>query len=280
MHAEQVAANGMVFDVLSAGPKDGEPVLLLNGFPEFKEMWTAQLQALASAGYRAVALDQRGYSPGARPAEVSAYQVWPLVADVLAVADAFRFGRFHLVGHDWGGCVAWTVASLHPDRLKSLTSFSTPHTAALHRFAQDGDQKQRLVYVDLFRTPQVAESTFLGNGAEVLRGVYQGMVPPERVDLFVHRLSEPGALTAVFNWYRALEPGILLVPLAGRVTVPTAYVWSDRDMALGPDAAWATASWVDAPYRFESWPGLTHWIPEEAPDRSNRFLLSHLAEHR
>lgn len=280
MHAEQVAANGMVFDALTAGPKHGEPVILLHGFPEFKEQWMAQLAALAGAGYRAVAVDQRGYSPGARPADVAAYEVGPLVSDVIAIADALGFPRFHLVGHDWGACVAWTVASLHPDRVKSLASFSTPHTAALHHFAQDGDQKQRLVYVDLFRTPHVAESAFLGNNAEVLRGVYQGKVPADRVELFVQRLSEPGALTAAFNWYRALGPGIVLIPFAGRITVPTAYVWSDQDMALGRDAAWATASWVDAPYRFEAWPGVTHWIPEEVPDRANRFLLQHLSEPR
>jgi pimeloyl-ACP methyl ester carboxylesterase len=279
VHPEQIACNGLTFDLLTAGPTNGQPVLLLNGFPEFKEQWTAQLEALADAGYRGVAIDQRGYSPGARPSAVSDYQVWHLVSDVIAIADALGYHRFHIVGHDWGGCVAWTLASLHADRLRSLTVFSTPHTAELHRFAQFGDQKERLVYVDLFRTPVVAEDTFLANDAAVLRSVYEGKVPPDRVELFVRRLSEPGALTCVFNWYRALDAGILLVPLAGRVTVSTAYVYSTKELAIGPDAARATAAWVDAPYRFEIWPGLTHWLPEEAPEKSNRFLLQHLREN-
>lgn len=270
MQRDQIACNGLAFDALTAGPEEGECVILLHGFPEFAEEWTERLMALANAGYRAIAIDQRGYSPGARPTAVADYQVWHLVADVIAVADALGRDRFHLIGHDWGGAVAWTVASLHPGRLQSLTVISTPHTAALHEYAQRGDQKQRLQYVDLFRQPGTAETAFLSNDAAILRGVYEGKVPPDRVELYVQRLSEPEALTAAFNWYRALEPGIKLVPLAGRITVPTLYVWSTNDMA--------TASWVDAPYRFEVLEGLTHWVPEEAASETNRLLLQHLGQ--
>lgn len=277
---DTVSCGGMTFDLLTAGPSQGEPVVLLHGFPEFSEQWTSQLEALADAGYRAIAVDQRGYSPGARPADVAAYTVAHLVSDVVGIADALDLGRFHLVGHDWGGAVAWTVASLHANRLLTLTVFSTPHTAELHKFAQFGDQRERLTYVDLFRTPETAETTFLSDGAAVLRSVYEGKVPADRVELFVARLSQPGALTAAFNWYRALDPGILLIPLAGRVTTPTLYVYSTADMAIGPDAAKASGEWVDAPYRFEILDGTTHWIPEEAADQATSMLLEHIRQPR
>jgi pimeloyl-ACP methyl ester carboxylesterase len=274
---EQIACGGMVFDALTAGPAEGEPVILLHGFPEFSEQWTDQLIALGNAGYRAVAFDQRGYSSGARPEAVSDYEVWNLMADVLAVADTIGASRFHVVGHDWGGIVGWTLASRHPERIRTLTVFSTPHPVALHEAAQSGDQKERLQYVNLFRTPEVAETTFLSSESAVLRGVYEGKVPADRVALYVQRFNEPGTLTGAFKWYRALGDWIVLVPFAGRVTTPTLLVWSTLDMAIGRDAAHATKAWVDGPYRFEVLEGITHWIPEEVPETANRLLLEHIS---
>ena len=120
----------LVFDVLVAGPDDGPAVILLHGFPETAQSWVHQTPVLAAAGYRVIAPDQRGYSPDARPTEVTAYRTDRLVADVVGLADALGVDRFHLVGHDWGGAVAWQVAGRHPDRLLTLTVLSTPHPAA------------------------------------------------------------------------------------------------------------------------------------------------------
>ncbi|MBV6701720.1 alpha/beta fold hydrolase [Kitasatospora aureofaciens] len=265
------------FDALAAGPADGELVLLLHGFPEFADCWTAELTALAAAGYRAVAVDQRGYSPDARPENVTEYAVELLVADVLGFADTLGAPRFHLVAHDWGGLVAWALATAHPERLHSLAVLATPHPEALHEAMNNGsDQRERSQYVRYFRLPgQVAEQALLADGAARLRALYRGAPAAELVESNVRRLAEPGALTAGINWYRAVNEE-LRVP-AGEITVRTLFVWGTDDIALGRDAAELTAKHVSAPYRFVALEGATHWLPEADADRIVPLLLAHLA---
>lgn len=274
----ELAVGGLVFDARAAGPADGELVLLLHGFPQTSLAWRQQLEALGDAGYRAVAPDQRGYSPGARPVDVGEYRAERLVGDVLGFADALGAPTFHLVGHDWGGAVAWQVAGRHPERLRTLTSVSTPHPAAFRRSIEGGEQRERSGYMLFFRTPD-AEPFFLDNDAAVLRSLYSASALPEDAAAeYLRVLTEPGALTGALNWYRAADIG--LVEGLGPITTPTLYVWSTNDPALGRDAAEATAGHVDGPYRFEVLDGVSHWIPEEAPDALNALLLEHLASHR
>jgi pimeloyl-ACP methyl ester carboxylesterase len=153
----QLSARGLVFDVLAAGPPTGEPVVLLHGFPQTSACWRPLLATLAAAGYRAVAPDQRGYSPKARPATVQAYRLSELVADVLAIADRLGADRIHLVGHDWGGVVAWRLAGQHPDRVATLTAVSTPHPRAFARALVTGTQALRSAYIPVFRIPRLPE---------------------------------------------------------------------------------------------------------------------------
>jgi pimeloyl-ACP methyl ester carboxylesterase len=274
----ELAVGGLVFDARAAGPADGELVLLLHGFPQTSLAWRQQLEALGDAGYRAVAPDQRGYSPGARPVDVGEYRAERLVGDVLGFAAALGAPTFHLVGHDWGGAVAWQVAGRHPERLRTLTSVSTPHPAAFRRSIEGGEQRERSGYMLFFRTPD-AEPFFLDNDAAVLRSLYSASALPEDAAAeYIRVLTEPGALTGALNWYRAADIG--LVEGLGPITTPTLYVWSTNDPALGRDAAEATAGHVDGPYRFEVLDGVSHWIPEEAPDTLNALLLEHLASHR
>ncbi|MEU9121475.1 alpha/beta hydrolase [Streptomyces sp. NPDC048506] len=267
------------YDALASGPADGDVVLLLHGWPEFADSWSGVLPALGAAGYRAVAVDQRGYSPGARPPRIADYAVPELVADALAFADSQGAGRFHVVSHDWGGMVAWALAGAHPERLKSLTVLATPHPDALNRAAaEDAVQYHRLDYVRLFRQGDgVAEAALLADGAARLRAAYGGKVPDALVEANVRRLSEPGALTATLNWYRAPE-SIISVP-AGRITVPTLFLWGSEDVALGRGAAESTGEWVDGPYRFEALEGVSHWLPEEVPDLVTPAILDHLRSH-
>ncbi|MER7155881.1 MULTISPECIES: alpha/beta fold hydrolase [Streptomyces] len=267
------------YDALACGPADGEVVLLLHGWPEFADSWSAVLPALGAAGYRAVAVDQRGYSPRARPPRIADYAVPELVADALAFADSQGAGRFHLVSHDWGGMVAWALAGTHPERLKSLTVLATPHPDALNRAAaEDSDQHHRLDYVRFFRRDDgAAEAALLADGAARLRAAYGGKVPEALVEGNVRRLSEPGALTATLNWYRAPE-SVISVP-AGRITVPTLFLWGSEDVALGRVAAESTGEWVDGPYRFEVLDGASHWLPEEVPAEVTPKILDHLGRH-
>ena len=269
---------GLTFRARAEGPADGRLVLLLHGFPQTSRSWMETMGALGEAGFRAVAFDQRGYSPGARPEGVAHYGIDSLVADVLAVADDLGGHRFDLVGHDWGGIIAWHVAGRHPDRVRTLTSVSTPHPLA---FAQalrgelGGDQPSKSGYAEFFRSP-AAEEFFLGNDAAALRGMFTEM-PSDAGDEYVEVLSQPGAMTAALNYYRATK--FDEQPPAGEITSPTLYVWSTDDMALGREAAEATGQHVAGPYRFEVLEGVSHWIPEHAPDLLSRHLLAHLAAY-
>jgi pimeloyl-ACP methyl ester carboxylesterase len=270
----EIPVGPLTFDARAAGPEGGEPVLLLHGFPQTSLAWASQLTALGAAGHRAVAFDQRGYSPRARPAEVEAYGSSELTADVIGVADALGFDRFHLVGHDWGGAVAWQVAGRHPERLRTLTSLSTPHPAAFRQSIQDGEQRDKSSYMLFFRSPE-AEPFFLDNDAAGLRALYTASgLADDAVEEYVRVLTQPGAMTGALNWYRAADLG--LVEGLGPITMPTMYVWSTYDPALGREAAEATAAHVEGPYRFKILEGVSHWIAEEAPDALNTLLVEHL----
>lgn len=267
---------GMSFRVRAAGPADGRLVLLLHGFPQTSMSWREVMADLAAGGFLAVAFDQRGYSEGARPDGVAAYAIDHLVADVLAVADDLGAHRFDLVGHDWGGIVAWYVAGRHPERVRTLTVASTPHplafVAAL-RGDLGGDQPSRSGYADFFRSPE-AEAFFLRDDAAPLRGMYAAL-PAEAADDYVRVLRGPGAMTGALNYYRATRFHDLTDP--GAITSPTLYVWSTDDMALGREAAEATGGHVEGPYRFEVLDGVSHWVPEEGAADFSRLLREHLA---
>jgi pimeloyl-ACP methyl ester carboxylesterase len=276
----ELEANGFTFTVRRAGPESGRPVILLHGFPQTSLCFASTASALDRSGYMVLAPDQRGYSPGARPDRVEDYVIPELVSDVIAMADASGMGAFDLVGHDWGAMVGWCVAGLHPDRVRTFTSVSTPHPAALAAAlgAGDTDQRERSSYLDVFRQPEVPERLFLGEhgDGEGLRQVFAGTgIGKAAVDAYVDALAAPGALTAALNWYRATD--LHRSPDPMQITVPTLYVWSTEDIALGRRAAEDTAGHVSGPYRFEALDGVSHWIPDEAPGPLTSLLLEHLA---
>lgn len=268
---------GLTFDALAAGPDDGPLVLLLHGFPQTSHAWRPLLGPLAAAGYRAVAPDQRGYSPGARPAGDAAYDMDELVGDVAGLADVLGADRFHLVGHDWGGAVAWQAAVALADRVRTLTSLSTPHPRALGdalRGDLGGDQASRSSYMDLF----VAEGTaamMTADDAAGLRMIFEGSGLSGDPTPYVEALGTEEALDAALAWYRAARTR--LAGSLGDVSVPTLYVWGTEDIALGREAAEATASHVSGPYHFVALDGVGHWLVESAPDVVTDLVLDHLA---
>ncbi len=261
------------YTALADGPADGELVLLLHGFPETSYEWRAQLGVLADAGYRAVAPDQRGYAVGARPTELAGYRIDRLVDDVAGFADALGAERFHLVGHDWGGFVAWYAGARHAERLRSLTVVSTPHpTPFRNAIASGGDQSEKSAYMAWFRSDG-AEAAFLADDGALLAAAYAEH-PADAAAEYLRVFTADGgaALTGGLNWYRANDFGAPIGP----ITTPTMYVWSTDDVALGREAAEGTAAEVAGPYRFEVLEGVSHWIPEVSPDALNRLLLDHL----
>jgi pimeloyl-ACP methyl ester carboxylesterase len=188
---------------------------------------------------------------------------------------------FDLVGHDWGAMVAWVVAGRHPGRVRTLCAVSVPHPAAFGRaLASRADQGVRSSYIGVYRQPGKAERALLGEdgrGAGLRRMFANTGLAPDApiVDVYVAAMTEPGALTAALNWYRAMDPGSVAAP--GPVTVPTLYVWSTRDSAIGRAASESNAEWASGPYRFVVLDGVSHWIPETAAADLSGHLLEHLA---
>jgi pimeloyl-ACP methyl ester carboxylesterase len=276
----EIEAAGMVFTGRACGPHDGRRVLLLHGFPQTSWAWRDELWELGKAGYRAVAPDLRGYSCGARPSEVTDYATGHLLADVLALADAMEMDTFDLVGHDWGGLLAWIVAARHPDRVRTLSVVSTPHPLALRDALAGGDASQvaQGAATAAFQVPGVPERLLLGpdgSGSGLATLLAETGLDDEDARVYLITLSEPGALTAALNWYRAMD-GSQLDGL-GPVLVPTLYVWSTRDDAVGRSAAERSAAHVWGTYRFEVLKDVSHWIPETAPAELSELLIRHLS---
>jgi pimeloyl-ACP methyl ester carboxylesterase len=258
------------FDAVAAGPSHGRKVLLLHGFPELGVEWQEQLRALAAAGYRAVAPDQRGYSPDVRPVGVASYRLDHAVKDVRAMADALGWPTFDLVGHDWGAAVAWIAAARYRRRVRSLTAVSVPHLGAFaEALRTDPAQQAASRYMDFFRQPApIPEKQILASGPPKLPGV-----APEKCAAYFARLSQPGALTAALNWYRAND----FTGHDQAVAVPTLFIASTGDPMVAASGVQATRNWVTGPYRLENLVGVGHNIPEQAAATTTRLLLEHLA---
>jgi pimeloyl-ACP methyl ester carboxylesterase len=274
----RVAARGHTFDVTVSGPAAASGVaLLLHGFPQRGAMWDAVVPRLNAAGLRTVVPDQRGYSPGARPKQVPAYRVAELAADAVALLDALAIGDpVDLVGHDWGAVVGWHLAAHAADRVRTYTAVSVPHPAAFGwALATDADQRRRSAYMRFFRLRGVAETVLLAGGGRRLREIFDDSgLDPDGVDRYVAPLLEPGALTGALNWYRALRRGL---PGVAPARVPTTYVWSDRDLAVGRTAAEACHRHVSGDYEFVELPGVSHWIPDQVPDRLADVVLTRIS---
>ncbi|WP_405159956.1 alpha/beta hydrolase [Nocardia sp. NBC_01499] len=277
IEAIEIPTAAGTFDALASGDAGGREVMLLHGFPEAAIEWEFQLHALGGGGCHVVAPDQRGYSPGVRPDKVADYRLDELVGDVVAIADQLGWQRFDLVGHDFGAYVGWAAAADLPERIRSFTAVSLPHPAAfLRAITEDEDQAQRSQYFSLLRKPRVAERALLMDDGAGLRKIFEWKIPEERIDEYVQRFSQPEALTAALNWYRAMH----LAGPTGPVSVPTLYVWSTEDSSIGSTAALATEKHVTGPYRFEMLEEVSHWIPEQAPEELTRLIMQHLLAHR
>jgi pimeloyl-ACP methyl ester carboxylesterase len=271
----ELTVGDLTFRVRVAGPETGQPVLLLHGFPETSLEWSAQINFLAEHGYRVVAPDQRGYSPGARPTAVADYAMLQLVRDVTDIADALGIERFHLVGHDWGASVVWATAFVAPQRLLSIVPISVPHLDAFSRTRNDPTscQPAASTYIDEFVTDGF-EAKLLRDDSAELRRLYHGL-PASRVAAYLAHFRDANALQGPLNWYRA-NLATKQSPAIGKTSVPTMYIWSDLDESMCRDGAELTAEYVSAPYQFEILEGVNHWVPELAADDVNALLLEHL----
>jgi pimeloyl-ACP methyl ester carboxylesterase len=269
----------LTFDVLAAGEGGAPLVLLLHGFAESMHCWRAQVEALAGAGFRAIAPSQRGYSPGARPdtGDTANYHIERLLDDAMAIVAACGYGErhFHLVGHDWGGSIAWAIADRSPQRLASLTVLSRPHPNAFNRalLETDSDQAQRSRHHRAFLEPGAADVVLADDARWLRERLAANGVRTEAIGRHLGVLGNKAAMEAALAWYRAR--GAIRSPL-GTIRVPTLYIWGDADDTVGRIAAEGTVDFVTAPYRFEVLPGVGHFAADQAPDRVSELLLQHV----
>ena len=274
----RIPVGEFVFDAVVAGPEDGDLVVLLHGFPQSNFEYRDQIPTLAAMGFRVLAPNQRGYSPGARPDGAEAYAMANLVSDVVSMAAWFGHDRFHVVGHDWGAAVAWYTALAYPDRIISVVALSVPHPFAFGEALRSpsGQQASMSGYMQTFRAAD-AEERFLADDAAFLREIYSGSGSTSaEIQVYVDLLGTPEAIGAALNWYRAMtvqSPMPTLTP----ISMPTTYVWSTADFALGREGAELTEKYIEGPYRFTVLDDVGHWIPEQAPDQLNEVLKEHFA---
>ena len=271
---------GLVFEADVAGVPGSPLVLLLHGFPQTSHTWRHQLPALADAGFFAVAPNQRGYSPHARPPRVEDYSTDLLIADARTMVKSLGYQHYHLVGHDWGGQLSWLIAAQCPTELDSLTVLSRPHPAAFAAAMKaDTTQADRSRHHRAFQDANAARE-LLADDAHRLRLTLRNQgVADADIAAYLTRLGTFEALDAAISWYRAprVAGGALARPDVPPVTVPTMYLWGDQDATVGRIAAEATANQVTGLYRFEALPGVGHFITDQAPERVNELLLEWLA---
>lgn len=259
------------------GPEEGTPVLMVHGFPDSARLWRHQVPVLNVAGYRVMAPDLRGYGRSDKPEDIGAYGLSEMADDMIAIMDDANIERPHVVGHDWGGAIAWYLAIRHPDRVRSLVALSVGHPTA---FRQAGlRQLEKSWYMLLFQFEGVAESWLSSNDWQTLS---RWARTSAELDHWIEDLSRPGALSSALGIYRAnmgperlLKPPLELPP----VQVPVMGVWSTDDMALTERQMTGSESQVAAEWRYEKIEGVSHWIPVEAPDRLNELLVGWFADH-
>ncbi len=275
--------NGVRLHAVAAGPNDGPLVILLHGFPEFWYSWHRQIGPLAAAGYRVVAPDQRGYNVSSKPPDIADYAVGNLVADVIAIADQLGREKFFLAGHDWGAAVAWATALQHPHRVNKLTILNVPHPAVFMRTVRSNPRQMlRSWYMAFFQLPRLPEWRFSSNnfaqGAKALVASSRpGTFTPEDLDQYRKAWSNPGAVTAMLNWYRAFFRAKPPLPRDMQVHVPTRILWGLRDMFLLPEMAQQSVKYCDSA-ELTYLPGATHWLQHEEPEAVNAALIKFFRE--
>ena len=283
------AANGITLHCAEAGPEDGRLVILLHGFPEFWFGWRHQIGALAHAGYRVVAPDQRGYNKSEKPKGVSAYDIDRLAADVIGLADALGRSAFAIVGHDWGGVVGWWAVSRYPDRIECFAALNAPHPLAWRDAVRNNPVQRKMSrYVGFFQLPWLPEFALRWRNFKSMAHALRQSRRPDALsdaDLAAYRAawSEPGALTAMLNWYCATESNQVPAGSLPLINVPVLVIWGVRDAYLVPELAEASVKLcasASAAYIGEA----THWVQHDAPERVNELLCeflkrSHAQEH-
>ena len=261
---------------VSGMENDGEAVILLHGFPETSRMYYDLIPVLVSEGFKVVAPDQRGYSPGARPSKISDYSIDKLSQDVIDIADAFQFEKFHLIGHDWGSAVGWVTVAFHSDRVISWTALSVPHLDAFFEAMNNNPEQQRKSqYIKFFKKPILPEFYFSIFGYKYLRDIWRKS-SKEEIEKYLEVFKQKGALKASLNWYRANMKND--DKSIGDIAAPTLIIYGLKDMAIGEKSVDESEKYLKGDYKIEKLES-GHWLIQESFEAVSKSIINHLTNY-
>jgi len=255
---------------------DGESVILLHGFPETSRMYYDLIPVLVSEGFKVVAPDQRGYSPGARPPKISDYSIDKLSQDILDIADVFQFEKFHLIGHDWGSAVGWVTVAFHSDRVISWSALSVPHLDAFFEAMNSNpEQRRKSQYINFFKKAIFPELYFKIFGYKYLKDIWRKSSQIE-VEKYLAVFKQKGALKASLNWYRAnINDENKMI---GDIDTPTKIIYGLKDMAIGEKSVDESEKYLKGDYKIEKL-NSGHWLIQESFEDVSNSILHHLNTH-
>lgn len=279
-----VEANGLTFEVAQAGAGD-HLALCLHGFPELNYSWRHQMSTLARMGYRVWAPNQRGYGGTTKPVGIAHYTVDKIVADAAALFDASGASQLTIIGHDWGGAIAWLFAINKVRPIERLVVMNLPHPHCFAAALRHWPQRLRSWYMVAVQLPWLPEWWLARNDAIAIREAFANMAvdksrfPDNVLDVYANAALKPGALTAMLNWYRAAlrYRDCMQIGNDGQVDVPVLVIWGEQDTALGLKTLDGTDRYV-ADLTIRRLPGVSHWVQQEAPEAVNAILAEWLPE--
>jgi len=272
--ADVTTKNNLTFTCRVSGLENtGETVILLHGFPSTSHMWHELIDFLSNENYRVIAPNQRGYSQGARPSEISEYRIDNLVEDVLDIADTMNIDKFHLVGHDWGSAVGWVVTATNKDRILTWTALSVPHLDAFgDAIVNDETQEEKSYYIDIFRMKFIPELYFKFLNYRNLKNIWSSSSELQ-IEKYMNVFSQRKAITGALNWYRAIEFDRKI----GDIYVPTLMIYGLNDAAIAEKGVDETEKYIKAPYTLKKL-NVSHWIMQESFEEVSVFILDHLQD--
>lgn len=267
LNGQKMEINGLTLNVLVEG--EGEPVMLLHGFPDSNYVWRDVIPLLVKAGYKVIAPDQRGFGQSDAPEGKENYEMELIAKDAVAILDVLNIEKAKLVAHDWGAMIGWLLAGKYPERFESYTAISVGHSKA---YAAAGfEQKKKGWYVLFFQLEGISEKAFMANDWAIFRKTVNNH--PE-TDHWIKDLSRPGRLTAGMNWYRANLSSLWKADFP-RVKIPVFGIWSTDDVALAEDQMINSAAFVDATWQYERMENVSHWIPVDEPEKLSDLIINY-----
>lgn len=277
---DYIISNGLKLHYVTQG--EGPLMLMLHGFPEFWYSWRHQIPEFAK-DFKVVALDLRGYNDSDKPKEQSAYVMSEFIKDVAGVIKGLGYDRCVLVGHDWGGAIAWNFAYAHPEMVERLIILNLPHPAKFAAGLRTPQQLLRSFYIFLFQLPWLPESLIQAGDYQAIETAFTGMAVDKsaftRADLEAYKdaAAKRGALTAMLNYYRNILEQRIMDQNWGVLGVPTLMIWGEKDTALGKELSYGTATYVSN-FQIRYIPDCSHWVQQEKPQLVNQYMREFLAK--